>query len=246
MGKYRFLFLVFFLIGCQANTIFAQRFITGKIIDRKEGKALRGCSIYNVSTQYGTVSNEDGLYRISANNGDLIQFSFIGMEIQEFYVVDSMSELNVSLTYYIKPIKNVVISSRSLASQSILYNKNYGKKEDKPKQRLKSHSDYMKDAGASMGVNGMSFSPITYLYYAFNKKEQRRLQALQMIEKRDVSNMKYSYDFIAMITKETDEDELQRIKRHCYFTEDEILESTYYELGVMLKNCYLDYLQQKN
>lgn len=243
MNMFKCLFL-FFVVIC-ASPLFAQQYITGKITDKKEGKALRGCSIYNVSTQYGTVSNEDGMYRISAKNGDLIQFSFIGMEIQEFYITDSISELNVALNYYVKPIKNVVISSRSLASQSILYNKNYGKKEEKPKQKSKSHSDYMKDAGPSMGVNGMSFSPITYLYYAFNKKEQRRLQAIQMIEKRDVSNLKYSYDFISLITKETDEDELQKIKRHCYFSEDEILESSFYELGVMLKNCYLDYLLQK-
>ncbi len=245
MGIFRGIICLFFLMFCQVSNLFAQRFITGKIIDEKEGKALRGCSIYNVSSQFGTVSNEDGLYRISANNGDLIQFSFIGMEIQEFYIVEAVEELNVSLRYYIKPIKNVVISSKSLASQSILYNKNYGKKEEKPKQRLKSHADYMKEAGPSLGINGVSFSPITYLYYALNKKEQRRLQALQMIEKRDVSNLKYSYDFISIITKETDEDELQRIKRHCYFSEDEILESTYYELGVMLKNCFYDYLQQK-
>jgi hypothetical protein len=243
MSIFRIFFWALFLFI--SNNAIAQRYITGKIMDRKDGKALRGCSIYNVSSQFGTVSNEDGLYRITVKNGDLVQFSFIGMEIQEYYIVDSMSELNVLLSYYVKPIKNVVISSKSLASQSILYNKNYGKKEDKPKQKLKSHRDYMKDAGPSMGVNGMSFSPISYLYYAFNKKEQRRLQAIQMIEKRDVSNLKYSYDFISTITKETDEDELQRIKRHCYFSEDEILESTYYELGVMLTNCYLDYLQQK-
>jgi hypothetical protein len=37
-------------------------------------------------------------------------------------------------------------------------------------------------------------------------------------------------------------DELKDIKAHCYFPHDLVLRSSYYELGIMLKECYIGYL----
>lgn len=203
-------------------------------------KSLIGCSIYNVSTQSGTIANENGEFKMTVRNGDLIQFSYIGMEIVEMYITSATDTLNIQMKYQIKRLKNITITSENQAKKSVLYNPNYEKEKNEPKH-VKNIVDPKKYSDPTL----LLVSPITFLYYAFSPRERLKLVYLEKIHKRDNANLKYSYDFISLITKVEDEDELRRIKAHCYFSEDQILNSNYYQLGLMTKECYLEYLEKK-
>ena len=71
------------------------------------------------------------------------------------------------------------------------------------------------------------------------------MNAILDIEKLDASNLKYSLDFISLVTKVEDREELKDIKAHCYFPHDEVLNASYYELGLKLQDCYIEYLEEK-
>lgn len=220
--------------------------ISGEVVNKSTDELLIGCSVYNVSKQRGTITNEDGKFRITADKGDLIQFTYIGMAIIEQYIVDN-SELNISMTYQAKRIKNVVVKADNLARSSALFNPKYDKQKNirTREGEHKTADQKLKEAGPTVGTNGLQMSPITMLYLAFNKRERRRLDAIIDINHLDASNQKYTLDFISMVTKVEDVSELKDIKAFCYFPHDRILKSSFYDLGLMLQDCYIEYLEDK-
>lgn len=220
--------------------------ITGEVVNKSTDELLVGCSVYNVTKQRGTITNEDGRFKITVDKGDLIQFTFIGMAIIEQYIVDN-SELNISMTYQAKRIKNVVIKADNLARSSVLFNPKYDKNKNirTREPERKTADETLKAAGPQLTSSGLQMSPISMLYYAFNKKERRRLDAIVDMNHLDASNQKYTLEFISMVTKVEDVPELRDIKAYCYFPHDRILSSSFYDLGLMLQDCYVDYLEYK-
>lgn len=233
-------YFLFFITFLCYNQVYSQRCINGSVVEFNTKKSLVGCSIYNINTQMGTIANENGEFKINANSGDLIQFSYIGMEIVEVYITATTDTLNIQMKYQVRRLKNVNITAENTNKKSVLYNPEYEKKKKEIKQ-TKRIEDPKKYSDPMVFLQ----SPITGLYYAFAPRERLKLVYLEKIQKRDQANLKYSYPFISMITKEDDEDELRKIKAHCYFSEDQILQSDYYQLGLMIKECYIDYLEKK-
>lgn len=218
--------------------------ISGTVTQHSTQAPLIGCSVFNLTKQSGTVTNEDGHYRIYAERGDVIQYTFIGMVPVEKTVIDE-DDINIELHYLVRKIRDVVITGESQAKNSVLYNKNYERRRQKTyiDPIRKTARDMVRESAIGTDANGqMVTSPISLLYYALNKKVQRRMQAVVDIQKMDQSRMKYSDEFISLITAVDDEDEIKDIRAHCYFPHDLVLQSSYYELGIMLKECYVGYL----
>lgn len=220
--------------------------ISGTIINQQARTPLIGCSVYNVTKQTGTITNEDGRYSITVERGDVIQYTYIGLLPIEKVIVES-EVIDLEMKYLIRKIRDVVIMSENQLKNSVLYNKNYerNKRVQQVDPALKSAEDMIRESSFQSNGSGVSFSPISLLYYALNKREQRRLKAVIDIQKMDNSNQKYSLDFISMVTNIDDIDELKDIKAHCYFPHDLVLRSSYYELGIILKECYIGYLVAK-
>lgn len=220
--------------------------VYGTLRNAQTGNVLIGCSVFNLTKQVGTITNEEGYYTIWVEKGDVIQYSYIGMLPVERTIVEE-TELNIEMKYLVKKIKDIIISDDNRKKNSVLYNKNYSRNKNNKwaEPTRKTAQDIMREAAPRYSPAGVSFSPITLLYYALNKKEQRRLKAVKDIQNLDASNQKYSLDFISMITSVDDMDELRDIKAHCYFPHELVLQSSYYELGIMLKECYVSYLIAK-
>jgi hypothetical protein len=242
---HKFFSFIFFLglsLGLNAQTYT----ITGLVVNKTTDDILIGCSVYNVTKQRGTITNEEGKYKLTVDKGDLVQYTYIGMAIIERYIVDGL-DIDVAMTYQTKRIKPVIIKSETLARSSSLFNPKYDKQKN---ERIREGTprtadEIMKEGSPSVTSSGLTMSPITMLYYAFNKRERRRLDAIIDINQLDASNQKYSLDFISMVTKEEDITELRDIKAFCYFPHDRILGSTFYDLGLMLQDCYVEYLEDK-
>jgi TonB-linked SusC/RagA family outer membrane protein len=67
--------------------------ITGKVTE-KSGESLPGVTVVIKGTTNGTITDIDGNYSVSANSGDILIFSFVGMKTQEITVGDK-STINV-------------------------------------------------------------------------------------------------------------------------------------------------------
>jgi hypothetical protein len=220
--------------------------IKGQVVNTQTSNYLIGCSVYNVTKQMGTVTNEEGRFRITVERGDLIQFTYLGMGVQQQYILDD-KELLIEMSYQTRRMKPVTIKAEVVAKKSILYNPKYDSRGAvflEPVRRSAKDYKKMSGIGTSNDANnpGVVMSPISFFYYS-NKKVQRRLNALVDINKLDASNQKYTLDFISLVTKVEDIAELKDIKAHCYFPHDEVLNSTFYELGLKLKDCYIDFLE---
>jgi TonB-linked SusC/RagA family outer membrane protein len=125
---------VFFLAGM--SVAFAQKTITGKVSD-VTGTTLPGISIAVKGTTTGTVTNANGNYSLSnvASNATL-QFSFVGMKMQEI-VVGNRTSINVVLIEeaigldevvvigYGKQSREVVTTSVSKLDSKVLENVTY-------------------------------------------------------------------------------------------------------------------------
>jgi len=115
-------FIAFILFG---NYAYAQ-LLTGSVKDAKTGETLPYVNIGIVSKGIGTVSNTDGLFKISLNNndGDSLRISMLGYHPQSFLVADLKKQV-AGITIALVPdniqLKEVKISNRKY-KQSILGN----------------------------------------------------------------------------------------------------------------------------
>jgi hypothetical protein len=243
------LVFLFFIITSFSNVWSQSYSIYGQVINKQTSTYLVGCSVFNVTKQTGTVTNEEGRYKISAEKGDLIQFTYLGMGVQQHYVIDD-ADINADMSYQTRKIRPVTIKADLAAKKSVLFNPKYEKTKERTFREPvhRSASEYKKMSGLQSSDNpnqpGVMISPFSLLYYS-NKKVQRKLNAILDIEKLDASNLKYSLDFISLVTKVEETNELKDIKAYCYFPHDEVLNSSYYELGLKLQDCYIDYLEDK-
>lgn len=96
--------LVFSTQWCQAQN----SRVSGKITDA-EGVPLEGVTIIVDGTTTGVVSDFDGDYTISAASGDVLRFSFIGMETR-LIPVEQSNTINVILKEGLEDLDTVVIT----------------------------------------------------------------------------------------------------------------------------------------
>jgi len=81
----KFLFL-FFLFCVGSNAILAQTYqVSGNVTDAGDGSPLIGVTV-QTSTSNATMTDIDGNYSLKANKGDVLTFTFIGMETQTITV----------------------------------------------------------------------------------------------------------------------------------------------------------------
>ncbi|MEL1231848.1 MAG: carboxypeptidase-like regulatory domain-containing protein, partial [Candidatus Neomarinimicrobiota bacterium] len=75
---------------------FAQQSVSGTVTD-SEGMPLPGATVIVEGTSNGVSTDFDGVYSITANEGDILSFSYVGFETQKI-AVGSSSTINVSLS----------------------------------------------------------------------------------------------------------------------------------------------------
>ncbi|WP_242093853.1 SusC/RagA family TonB-linked outer membrane protein [Aestuariivivens sediminicola] len=83
--------------------------VSGTVIDEEFKQPLPGVSVLVKGTSKGAVTNFDGVYELTVNNGDILVFSYIGMKTQE--QIANAALLNVVLQPDIAQLDEVVIST---------------------------------------------------------------------------------------------------------------------------------------
>ena len=85
-----------------------QSVLTGKVTDSSSGESLPGVSIVVKGTTKGTISNVDGGFTLQTNRGDVVQFSYVGYEVQEI-VAQGQKNLSVALVVDNEQLDEVVV-----------------------------------------------------------------------------------------------------------------------------------------
>ena len=112
-----FLFLSF--------TIHAQNTIKKEIsgIITYDGAPLSNVNILIKNSEKGTSTNNKGVYKIRAKEGDILQFTHINMKAIEILIEDITTTLNISMKAAKNELDEVIISSKKKNKQTGLYPK---------------------------------------------------------------------------------------------------------------------------
>lgn len=86
----------------------AQSSVTGKVTEKSTSLPLPGVNVIVKGTSTGAATDFDGNYQISANNGDILVFSYIGFVSQEI-TYTGQSPLNVQLAEDAAQLNEVVV-----------------------------------------------------------------------------------------------------------------------------------------
>ena len=103
----RALLLLFFILGTAA---FAQRKVTGKVVDSEAQIGIPGVTVLVKGSSKGTATDANGNFSLDIpQNGGTIVFSSIGYETRE-EEIGNRSEINVSLNSDTKALNEVVVT----------------------------------------------------------------------------------------------------------------------------------------
>ncbi|WP_172826936.1 TonB-dependent receptor [Flammeovirga sp. SJP92] len=106
--NFRLFFLTsLLLLSIHIDSIAQSRQISGKIISAEDKFPLPGVNVRIKGTTLGTVSNFDGEYSLLVEEGETLEFSFIGMVTQDI-VVTTQSKINVTLQADVQVLDEIV------------------------------------------------------------------------------------------------------------------------------------------
>jgi TonB-dependent starch-binding outer membrane protein SusC len=104
---YRFMANGLIVINEDAGRQRVEKKVTGKITD-PNGAPLSGVTVTIKGTTKATTTNEQGVFTITADDNDVIVFSYVGYESQEIKVGDK-SQFNLSLVSAASSLENIVV-----------------------------------------------------------------------------------------------------------------------------------------
>lgn len=143
MTKLKFLICVLLIV----NTVFSQqKTITGTVTS--DGVPLPGATIAIAGTQQGTQTDEKGKYSLKANQGDVLEFSFLGKETKAI-TVGTENEINV------------VLATSSNAIECLVVTMGYSSSKKSSKQRAPAKAT--KTSNATIEINTTFSDEITKL-----------------------------------------------------------------------------------
>ncbi|WP_291911698.1 SusC/RagA family TonB-linked outer membrane protein [Chitinophaga sp. CB10] len=136
------LLLWLLLFGCIVNAV-AQRTISGKVSDAKDGSAIPGVTVVIKGTTKGVFTSGDGTYRLNGvENGATLVFSFVGYITKEV-PVGAGNSIDVALEADKKQLGEVVVTAVGLKKNEAALG--YSVSTVKPEQILqKSEPDMLK------------------------------------------------------------------------------------------------------
>ncbi|HET6557836.1 MAG TPA: TonB-dependent receptor plug domain-containing protein, partial [Prolixibacteraceae bacterium] len=113
------LFLLVIVLYCSLATVYAQRTITGTVLESKTPDAvLPGVTVQVVGTTRGTITDGDGKYAIQVRPGDKeLTFCSLGMKCKTITIGDK-TEIDVVLEPDVVAIDEVVVSALGIRRES--------------------------------------------------------------------------------------------------------------------------------
>src|SRR5688572_2418769 len=104
---YRFMANGLIVINENAGQAGIEKKVTGKITD-PNGAPLSGVTVTIKGTTKATSTNEEGVFTISADDNDVLVFSYVGYESQEIKVGDK-TQFSLSLVSAASSLENIVV-----------------------------------------------------------------------------------------------------------------------------------------
>ncbi|HZH65191.1 MAG TPA: TonB-dependent receptor [Flavisolibacter sp.] len=116
-------YFLFFLLLIGAKISYAQNPVTGRVLNEANNTGISNASVVVKGTNRGTVTDNNGFFKIDASSGEVLVISLVGFGTKEVAVAGS-SVINVSLAVEAGQMADVVVigygqKSRRMLTESI-------------------------------------------------------------------------------------------------------------------------------
>ncbi len=108
-----------FLLLCSAILWGQESTVTGKVTSAKDGAPIPGVTVVVEGTTNGTIANIDGNFSLNVNQGDVLVFSFIGMESKKV-IVGTETTINVVLEEQVSDLDEVIVVGYGVQKKSLV------------------------------------------------------------------------------------------------------------------------------
>jgi TonB-linked SusC/RagA family outer membrane protein len=99
--------LAFCFVLC-STLVLAQSGVSGKVVDSETGIPIPGVNVIIQGTSTGVITDFDGNYQISVEQGGALEFSFLGFETQ--VIIVSQDEINLALSPSTSFLDEIVVT----------------------------------------------------------------------------------------------------------------------------------------
>jgi len=242
------LFFVSFNMQAQLKD-YKYRFIA-KVMAADTAVFIHNCHIINKTQHLGTISDEFGIFTVTANVGDSIMFSVLGYERLTIVARDSMYTNNriVKLNptvYYLSEVDIGLLSTYDRFKRDILSRE--AAEAYKMAPLVNQFDVYITPLPNQGGLNvPLSVSPITFLYNLWSK-EGKQYQYYQSVISGTAEFMIIGEKFNGLIVKGLtglENDELIKFMSYCRFTKVYLLAASEMEIQRAIMYKYMAYLNE--
>ncbi|WP_075340927.1 carboxypeptidase-like regulatory domain-containing protein [Tenacibaculum agarivorans] len=237
--------LVFILI---ASFSFSQnKKLKGQIVHSDTKKPLSAAHVLNLNSVVGTITNEKGLFELTAKSNDTVLVSYLGFESIKLKVTNDLlkgNELVIALNEKPEEVKEVVIKSTKLIGVLEVDVKQVPKDRFTRIQLNGLPQTY--EVGRPQKVSSpiaKLLNPVDLVYNLFGKKP-KQLKKLQKLKKEDDLRKMLAGKFdreVMMEYLEMDKQQLTKLLTDCNYSEYFIKKASDLQLIEAVLNCYENY-----
>jgi len=237
-----FAFLLMLFCSCSS---FAQNYviIEGRVVN-KNGTSLQNAHVLNLTKKLGTITNEEGVFRIFAAPGDSMMVSTMGYKPYR-------ASVPMDLKYKVFSIRIVMREDTFMLKETIIrsYPPTYNLfKKEFVSLKLEKTNDkiFGKIADKQYNPKGGIFlpGPISLLYSAFSHEAKMKRKLAELMYQDNLRAIVYDKVPKEVLIKAyhlQDEAALEQFLDFCQLPENLILNASSYELVVVMNHCYQRY-----
>ena len=113
----RITYLLLFMLPCFSDL--AQQFLTGKVRKKENQEILGSVSIHNQTLKIHRLSDEEGKYRILAQPGDTVIFSYVGYHADTVAVTAKLLGTEFPILLELRPVSLQAVTVGSLSNYQV-------------------------------------------------------------------------------------------------------------------------------
>lgn len=244
MQKY-FYFLVFILISSLGFSQSTK--LNGQIVNFETKKPLSAAHVLNLNSVVGTITNDKGLFEITAKANDTVLVSYLGYESIKLKVTNDLlkgNELVIALNEKPEEVKEIVIKSTKLIGVLEVDVKQVPK--DKFTRIHLNGLPQTYEVGRPQKISSplaKLLNPVDLVYSLFGKKP-KQLKKLQKLKKEDDLRKMLAGKFdreVMMEYLEMDKQQLTKLLSDCNYSEYFIKKASDLQMIEAVLNCYENY-----
>lgn len=223
--------------------------VYGTVLNAKNDSILSNVNIVNLNQVKGTISKNDGTFKIAAKVNDTLFFSYLGFETITVRVTDDwlkFGDVTISMTEKGIALEEVVLKDVALtgfleidARRAPIYNNRRYSISGLPKA-YEAGGD---EPGAVTKILGSIFNPADFLYNVFGKKGSSMRKLRQIKEQDEIRNLLQSkYDRETLMNLlQIDKVSIDKILRNCQYSKSFIETANDLQILDAISECYEEY-----